>query len=185
MTVVLTLVSQGATTASLRAAFPADDALLENRAPVTAPAGWRQRRCLCSPMAACVQMAQQLGLQAGVDADLRDLDHGRWSGAEIAAVAQAAPDDLQLWVADPAFRDHGGESRDQLDQRMTAWLDRVARDGAHVVAITHSAVIRAIVCRVLGAPPTAFWVMDIAPATVTELRHDGRRWALRRLGCAG
>ncbi|TGD42567.1 histidine phosphatase family protein [Pseudotabrizicola sediminis] len=185
MTVVLTLVSHGATTASLRAAFPADDSLLDNKVPMMAPAGWRSRHCICSPMAACLQMAQHFGLQARVEPDLRDLDHGRWSGIEIAAVAQSTPEALELWVNQPAFRDHGGESRDQLADRMAAWLDRVASDGNHVVAITHSAVIRSIVCRVLGAPPTAFWLIDIAPGTVTDLRHDGRRWALRRLNCAG
>lgn len=185
MTVVLTLVSHGATTASLRAAFPADDPLSDHKALIGTPAGWRSRHCLCSPMVACLEMARHFGLEPRIEPDLRDLDHGRWSGIEIAAVAQSAPEALQRWVTEPAFRDHGGESRDQLAHRMAAWLDRVASDGHHAVAITHSAVIRSIVCRVLGAPPTAFWLIDIAPGSVTELRHDGRRWALRRLNCAG
>ncbi|MFN4128340.1 MAG: histidine phosphatase family protein [Paracoccaceae bacterium] len=185
MTVVLTLMSHGATDASLRAAFPADDPLLDGKGAVSAQAAWRSRKCLCSPGVACLQMAQRFGLDARVEDDLRDLDHGRWSGLEIAAVAQSAPEALQRWVSDPAFRDHGGESRDQLMLRMAAWLDRVVSGGDHVVAITHAANVRSIVCRVLGAPPTAFWLVDIAPGTVTELRHDGRRWALRRLGCAG
>ena len=184
MTVVLTLVSHAATRASLRAAFPADDALLDGTVAVSAQPAWRSRQSICSPRAACVQMAQRFGLMARVENDLRDLDHGRWAGLEIAAIAQSAPEALQRWVNDPAFADHGGESRDQLTLRMAAWLDRVAEGGDHVVAITHAAVIRSVVCGVLGTPSTAFWSIDIAPGTVTELRHDGRRWALRLLGCA-
>ena len=185
MTVVLTLVSHGATDASLRAAFPADDPLLDGKVAVSAQPAWRSRQCVRSPKVACLQMAQRFGLEARAEDDLRDLDHGRWAGLEIAAIAKSEPEALQRWVSDPAFRDHGGESRDQLTLRMAAWLHRVASGGDHVVAITHAAVIRSVVCRVLGAPPAAFWSIDIAPGTVTELRHDGRRWALRLLGCAG
>ncbi|MES2698001.1 MAG: histidine phosphatase family protein [Pseudomonadota bacterium] len=185
MTVVLTLVSHGATDASRPAAFPADDPLLEGKFAISAQPAWRRRQCLCSPSMACLQMAKRLGLEAQVEDDLRDLDHGRWAGLEIVAVAQSAPEALQRWVSDPAFCDHGGESRDHLTLRMAAWLDRVVTGGVHVVAITHAAVIRSVVCLVLGTPPTAFWSIDIEPGSVTELRHDGRRWALRRMGCAG
>lgn len=184
MTVVLTLVSHGATDASRRAAFAADDPLLDGKIAISVKPTWRSRKSICSPSVACLQMAQRLGLEAQVEDDLRDLDHGRWAGLDIATVAQSAPEALQRWVNDSAFCDDGGESRDHLTLRMAAWLDRVVCGGDHVVAITHAAVIRSVVCLVLGTPPTAFWSIDIEPGSVTELRHDGRRWALRRIGCA-
>lgn len=184
MTVVLALVSHGATSASLRAAFPGDEPLLEGKVPFGPIAAWRSRNSVCSPQTACLQMAQRLELEARIDPDLRDLDHGGWSGREISEVARSEPEAVQRWVLDPAFRDHGGESRDQLAHRAAVWLDRIADGGHHVVAITHSAVIRSMVCTVLMAQPTAFWSIDIAPGTVSELRHDGRRWAVRRLGCS-
>lgn len=183
MTVLLTLLSHGATGASRQAAFPADDPLLDRALPGGANAVWRTRRCLCSPMTACLQTARGLGLDPRIDPDLRDLDHGQWSGRALADVARADPDAVRRWTLDPAFRDHGGESRDQLVLRMAGWLDRVAAAGDHVVAVTHAAVIRSLVCHVLAAPAGAFWSIDVAPATVTDLRHDGRRWAVRALGC--
>ncbi|MDZ7904798.1 MAG: histidine phosphatase family protein [Cypionkella sp.] len=51
-----------------------------------------------------------------------------------------------------------------------------------IVAVTHASVIRAIVLHILQAPAEAFWSLDIAPATMTDLRHDGRRWTVRSLG---
>ena len=50
--------------------------------------------------------------------------------------------------------------------------------------MTHAAVIRAAVLIVLDAPASAFWRIDVEPLSLTDLRFDGRRWALRALGLA-
>ena len=184
MTVLVTLVAHDATLATRQAAFPADEPLLEDRRLPTVTAPWRGRAVLCSPGLACRQMAARFGLDAVVDHALRDLDSGRWSGRALADVAQIDPDAVMRWRADPAFCGHGGESREQLARRMAGWLDRIAQGDRHVVAFTHVAVIRMLVLAVVGAPPAAFWSVDVVPATTTELRHDGRRWALRGLGNA-
>ena len=184
MTVLLSLVSHGATAATRQASFPADEPLSDSQVVLKAPSQWRGRKVLSSPKTACRQTVQHLGLKAEVDADLCDLDYGRWSGLALTEVAQADPDALRRWTVDPAFRDHAGESRENLARRAAAWLDRIATGADHAVAVTHASVIRALVVHVLAAPPAAFWAIDVAPASVTELRHDGRRWALRSLGCS-
>jgi broad specificity phosphatase PhoE len=67
---------------------------------------------------------------------------------------------------------------------MEGWLVACAAKASHGVAVTHAAVIRAVILVVLGADQEAFWRLDIGPLTATELRHDGRRWVLRSSGCA-
>lgn len=94
-------------------------------------------------------------------------------------VAAIDPGAVARWIADADFKDHGGESRTDLSLRVMGWLDRVLAEGQHAVAITHATVVRAVVLGVLSAPPEAFWRIDTAPLTLTELRHDGRAWRVR------
>ena len=180
MTARLTLIAQGATLATRRAAFPADEALFA--APILSPLPAHGALALTSPRQAAVQTAQALGLGATIDPLLDDANFGLWSGQTIAEIAAAQPEQLGQWLVDPAFNLHQGESRAALRVRAQGWLDGVTDGGQHVIAVTHAALIRALLCEVLQAPDAAFWKIDIAPLTLTDLRHDGRRWTLRRMG---
>ncbi len=183
MTARLTLVAQGATLATRQAAFPADEGLLPSAIPALLPAlPAHGAVLLTSPRQAARQTAQALGLTAAVDPLLDDADFGLWSGQSIAEIAAVQPDKLTQWLTDQTFDGHQGESRAALRARAHQWLNDVAAGGRHVIAVTHAAVIRALLCELLNAPDAAFWKIDIAPLTLTDLRHDGRRWTLRRMG---
>lgn len=143
---------------------------------------WRGRRALTSPKLACLETAARLALTALPDEDLADMSYGRWSGLDLESVASSEHGALQRWISDPEFREHGGESRAGLSMRAAAWLVRVAA-GDHVVAVTHASVIKSLILHVLDARDAGFWQIDIAPGTATDLRHDGRRWALRAVNC--
>jgi broad specificity phosphatase PhoE len=183
MTTRLTLICQGATEASRRAGFPADEPL-EARAVAELEriTHLRGRAARVSPAPAARQTAAALGLVAGVDAGLADADSGRWSGRLISGLAEEHPTDLAQWIADAAFAGHGGESRIALRERAGRWLAAQAGASGHVIAVTHAAVIRSLILEVLGAPDPAFWRVDIGPMTATDLRHDGRRWVLKASG---
>ncbi len=118
-----------------------------------------------------------LGLAASCDPALRDLDAGRWSGK---ALTEIAPHDLAVWLTDPDYAGHGGESVAALLARIEPFLAARLTAG-NVVAVTHAAVLRAALVAVLDAPPSAFWRIDAAPLTTLTLSSDGRRWALRGL----
>ena len=66
------------------------------------------------------------------------------------------------WPASPG----GSTGRRRLDGR--------------AVAVTHAGVIKAAVICALDAPVGAFWQVDVAPLTITELHAHGGRWTLRR-----
>jgi broad specificity phosphatase PhoE len=187
LTLQLGLIAQGATSATLAAAFPGDEPLRDSPpARGDLPPHlrrWRGADLRLSPRLAARQTADALGLGGAVaDADLADLDCGRWSGRALADVATAEPAALAAWLADPAFAGHGGESRAALAARAAGWLNALLPGKGRVLAVTHAAVIRSLVLHVLQSPAAAFWRLDVAPLTLSELRHDGRRWALRGLG---
>lgn len=185
MTSRLMLLCQGATTATRISAFSADEPLEQRALAViraSRPFDWRADRACASPMLAARQTAAALALAAKEDAGLRDLDYGRWTGRRIAEIGLEWPEDLARWLGDPGFDGHGGESIAALLARAGEWLDQHSATPGRTVAVTHASVVRAMVLHVLGAPADAFWRIDVAPLTLTDLRYDGRRWAVRSCG---
>jgi broad specificity phosphatase PhoE len=179
MTVRLDLLAHGATAANRGARFPDDDAL------ETALAARRRRTydvVLSAPARAAQETARGLGLEAKVDPALRDCDYGRWRGLGLKDVASQEPEAYAAWVADPAAAPHGGESLAALIERTNAWLAAtLLRDGA-VLAISHGAIVRAAVVCALGAAPSAFWRIDVAPLSLARMSGRAARWNLVALG---
>ncbi|MBN9068150.1 MAG: histidine phosphatase family protein [Rhizobiales bacterium] len=135
-----------------------------------------------SPMRAARQTAERLSLDGKEDPELRELSYGNWTGRTIAEIDQEQPERLARWISDPDFDDHGGESVAGLLKRAGAWIEKRTSARGRIVAVTHTTVIKATIVHVLRAPPDALWRIDIAPLTFTDVRHDGRRWAIRSCG---
>jgi broad specificity phosphatase PhoE len=182
----LLLVRHAPTRATRATAFPLDEALDDaGRAAAAALSAALPRRCevLSSPALRCRQTAEAAELRARPDAALAECDFGRWAGSTLAEVHAGEPGAAGAWMADPDAAPHGGESLSAFARRVAGWLDGQAqRDGA-AAAITHGGVVKAAVVHALGAPLQAFWRIDAAPLTVTELHaHDGR-WTVTRVNC--
>lgn len=173
------MISHGITEALRAARFPADEPLtpagraaLADRA-FEPPAG---AQVLAGPERRTSETARLLGLDAAPDSRLRDLDAGAWCGAELAALG---PAQLRGWRTDPGYREHGGESVRELLVRAGAWLaELAAAPAAATVAVTHPAVIRAVLVVALDAPAETFWRIDVAPGSRTRLHHRGA-WTVR------
>jgi broad specificity phosphatase PhoE len=178
-------VRHASTAATRRAAFPVDEPLDERGRADAAGLAARlpsHRELLCSPALRCVQTAGAAGLAAPrVEPLLAECDFARWSGQSLADVHEADPAAAGAWMADPSASPHGGESLRAFAARVATWLDAQARLDGPAVAITHGGVVKAAVVHALGAPLDAFWRIDCAPLSITELHaHDGR-WTLTRL----
>ncbi|WP_067860664.1 histidine phosphatase family protein [Nocardia shimofusensis] len=172
----LDLIAHGITEALRAARFPADEPLTEagrHALPGYVPPA--QAVVLTGPERRTVETAEQLGLAGTPDDRLRDLDAGRWRGAEMTALP---PGELQSWLTEPAFTGHGGESVVDIVARTRRWLDDVGATGASTVAVTHPAVIRSALLVALDAPPASFWRLDVGPGSVTRLHHRGG-WTVR------
>ena len=142
-------------------------------------------RVLTAPARAARETAEALGLDAEAEPALRDCDYGRWRGLASKAVAEGEPDAFATWLNDPASAPHGGESFAALIERTGAWLAQsLARDGA-TLAVTHASVVRAAIVNALGAGPSAFWRIDVAPLSLASLSGHGQRWNLVALAPLG
>jgi broad specificity phosphatase PhoE len=184
VTTRLRLICHASTAATRASSFPADEPL--------DPQGWQKLRlvsrdarpadrCLTSPALRARQTAEGLTLKPAIEPMLRDCDYGQWTGCSLDEVLARDPDALAEWTRNPAASPHGGESILRLIERVAAWLDGQKAVPGRVIAVTHASVIRAAVIHAIGAPPTSFFRIDIAPLTVTKLSsHDGR-WTLESI----
>lgn len=170
-----------ATRATRATAFPLDEPLDDaGRLAAAALAAALPRRCelLSSPAARCVETAGAAGLSPTLDDALVECDFGAWTGRWLADVE---PEGARAWMLDPDAAPHGGETLRAFAARVAGWLDAQAECEGVGAAITHAGVVKAAVVHALDAPLRAFWQIDAAPLSVTELHsHDGR-WTVARL----
>jgi broad specificity phosphatase PhoE len=179
------LISHAATAAQRRGAFPLDENVERERLAEVAGLGWiapRAQQLFVGPELRTLQTAEALGLSGVLTQDLRDCNYGRWSGLELSEVQEREPEKVIAWLTDTTATVHGGESIVELMGRVAAWMEGL-RGSGHTIAVTHPAVIRAAIVSALDSPLQAFWRIDIAPLSLTDLRFNGRVWTLRCTSC--
>ncbi len=184
----LTLVAHGMTSAMAAGRFPADEPLsdtgrrqVEAARDIEALDICSEARQLAGPEQRARQTAQLLGLRATTEPRLADLDCGPWRGDTLEGIR---PEDLAVWLTDPARAPHGGESIVDLIDRVAGWLASLTENTQPdntlpTVAVTHPAVIRAAILLALDIPPKSFWRIDIAPVSRTVMHFRGDCWTLR------
>ncbi|MFE7752267.1 histidine phosphatase family protein [Streptomyces sp. NPDC057428] len=184
MTVRVMLISPAVNAALREARFegdaPLDEATARGAAAVAAvgrvPGADRHLR---GPSERCGRTAEALGLEALVEPLLADWDMGRWRGQRLADVGAVEPDAVSAWLTDPSAAPHGGESLLDLVARAGRALESLESPAGRLLAVVEPAVVRAVLVRALKLPVEAFWRLDVAPLSLTELSGRSGRWNLR------
>ena len=136
---------------------------------------------LRSPSLGAAQTVEGLGLDAKVEALLRDCDFGRWAGRSLTEIQAQTPQAVADWLQNPHAVPHGGESFADVMTRVGRWMDGLLAGSGSVLAVTHATVIRAAIAHALGAGPEAFRHIDVAPLTRARLSGGGGRWTFAAL----
>jgi broad specificity phosphatase PhoE len=181
----LILVRHAGTRALRRACFAPDDALdARGRAEAEALRGAlpAAAEALAAPCLAAFQTASLAGFApVRIEPALADADYARWTGRALEDVQREEPAAVEAWLTDPDAAPHGGEPLRALLARVAGWVGaQAARDGT-AVAVVPAAVVRAAVVDAMDAPATAFWRIDVAPASVTELHVEVGRVTVTRV----
>jgi ribonuclease H / adenosylcobalamin/alpha-ribazole phosphatase len=116
-------------------------------------------------------VGEVLGLEPQVVEGLRETSFGDWDGHTFAEVREKWPRELDAWLASSSVAPPGGESFEDVSQRVRRTRDRLvaAHPGRTVVAVTHVTPIKLLVQAALGAPLSAIYKMELAPGSVTEV----------------
>ncbi|MFD4337709.1 histidine phosphatase family protein [Streptomyces anulatus] len=182
MTVRVMLISPAMNAALREARFDGDaplDRSGRERANAAADAVPAAGLTLSGPSGRCRETSEALGLAARTEPALSGWDLARWSGRRLDDVAAAEPARMSAWLGDPSAAPHGGESLRDLVGRIGGWLDSLGgpdAPGADFLAVAEAAVVRAAVVHGLRLPAEAFWRLDVAPLTLTELSGRSGRW---------
>ena len=109
---------------------------------------------VASPARRAWQSAELLtgGAPVRLEADLREIDFGRWEGHTLAELEAADPIAYRQWrELAPAFEYPGGELRASFRARVVRGLDRLLGSPASAaLVVAHKGVIRTIVEKLTG-----------------------------------
>ena len=123
--------------------------------------------------------ADELGLTAVTDDDLRETDFGDWDGFTLAEIQQRWPAAAAAWRSDPEQAPPGGESFADTADRVNRACDRLLRDhgGKTVLIVSHITPIKILLCRALRAPLGTLYRLYLGSASINEIQWHGRGFA--------
>lgn len=137
-------------------------------------------RMVSSPLSRAAKTAQAAASWTGLDIDMhcgfQEIDHGHWEGHTADEVDKLWPGMLGTWHSAPEkVTMPGGEGLEDVQTRSWKALEDVlAGPGERVAIFSHDAVIKVILCLVLGCPLSSFWRFRIANGSIT-LIEDGEK----------
>jgi broad specificity phosphatase PhoE/ribonuclease HI len=120
-------------------------------------------------------VAAQLDVETFVEHDLRECSFGEWDGLTFAEIQQSAPEALSAWLASTAVRPPGGESFDEVSERVTKARDRLLDEhpGKVLLLVTHVTPLKTLVRLALDAPGHALYRMEVRPASLSTIQWFG------------
>ncbi|MFE2997171.1 bifunctional RNase H/acid phosphatase [Nocardia sp. NPDC059246] len=136
---------------------------------------------VCSPLGRAKETAEAagraLGLPVRVLDGLTETDFGAWEGMTFPEARERDPELHGRWLGDPSIPAPGGESFDQVRERVEA----VRRDlvalypGANVLVVSHVTPIKTLLQLALGVGPSLLYRLhlDLASLSIAEFYPDG------------
>jgi len=120
--------------------------------------------------------ADALGLSVAVDENLTETDFGEWEGLTFPEAAKSHPDVHGRWLRDTSLAAPGGESFDEVGQRVKRARDRIVAEhpGATVLVVSHVTPIKTLLRLALDAGPTILHRvhLDLASLSIAEFYPD-------------
>jgi len=132
--------------------------------------------------------ADRLGLPVIPDEGLREIYAGEWEGVPFDELQKNGGEPWRVWREDIGRAVcPGGESAVQLQARVVATLDRIARENENrtVIIGTHATPIRTLMCHCMGKPIESMQELTWVPnASVTTVLWEDGKFTLVRAGYA-
>ena len=114
-----------------------------------------------------------------VEERIDDIDYGAWTGRSADELRAGWPELYERYLRDPAsvaFPD--GEAMEAVQERAWAVASELARVDRpdRVALVTHDAIIRLVVCRLMATPLATMHALTIGLASTTGISvHGGER----------
>lgn len=128
---------------------------------------------IASPLLRTRQTAENIAHAVGADIEIEEgfaeANFGEWDGYTFKEIMDRWPDHLQEWLSATHIAPPGGESFDQVRQRVETARQKVLRayEGKRIVIATHVTPIKLVVREAIDAPMSVLYTLDVAPASIT------------------
>ncbi|MGL4305784.1 MAG: bifunctional RNase H/acid phosphatase [Mycobacteriaceae bacterium] len=120
--------------------------------------------------------AKALGLKVQVHEGLIETNFGQWEGLTFTQAAQRDPELHQNWLADTSIAPPGGESFDEVHQRVQSTCVELVNTYAesNIVVVSHVTPIKAILRLALDGGPALLYKLhlDLASLSIAEFYPD-------------
>ncbi|WP_259342718.1 histidine phosphatase family protein [Corynebacterium falsenii] len=133
---------------------------------------------VASPLHRCQQTAQAAAAALGIPDAVRtheglvEMDFGDWEGKTFGEVRDEYPSDRATCLTDITAKPHGGESPEEVYQRVCPVIDELTEEypGANVLLVSHVTPIKSILRYALGCSGTIYrgLHLDLAGLSVVE-----------------
>lgn len=125
-------------------------------------------------------VAQALGMENNaveIDERLIEMDFGHWEGRAFSEVRQDHPEEQEACFADVCKAPRGGESPEQVYQRVTALIDDLTEkyDGRNVLLVSHVTPIKSALRYAMRAGGEIYRTvhLDLASLSIAEFYGNG------------
>lgn len=132
---------------------------------------------ISSPLARCVDVAQTYSskhdIPLHVDADIKEIDFGKWEGLTSKEVYEQTPKELEQFWQDPMSHSAPqGEMFSTFQSRVLNAFKHHTRQhaGGRLLFVTHGGVIRLILAHVLNMPMDALLRLEVPYSSFSQVR---------------
>ena len=109
-----------------------------------------------------------------LDDRLKEVHYGDWQGQLLETLVSTEADSIAARRADPYhFKPPGGESYQELLQRMCGWLETIERD---TVVATHGGITRTLRAHLLGLDRDRILELEVPQDKVLVIRRGEMSW---------
>ena len=137
---------------------------------------------VASPLQRCQQTAHAaadaMGLDVTTHEGLIEMDFGTWEGKTFREIKSEYPDDHAACFHDSSAAPHGGESQDQVFQRIQGVVEELVEThaGSNVLVVSHVTPIKSILRQALGCDGQIYRSvhLDLAALSIVEFYPDGQ-----------
>jgi alpha-ribazole phosphatase len=135
-----------------------------------------------SPLSRALATAEAIRAVTGLDItvldELKEMNYGGWEGRNFLDIRKTEEDHYRRWVDDPSYPCPGGESHNDVLERMNRAFD-VVRGARRPVVVAHGTAIRVGATSLLGVPVSAALHLAQDNASINLFVWRGGRCVLK------
>ena len=124
-------------------------------------------------------IAETIGAKVRIHDGLQELNCGEFEGLLFEEIKRTRWEEFLTWLREPEVAAPGGESMNQLLDRVSAALEEIlggSADGCEIAVVSHAGVVRMTLAALVGVPVGVSTAFSLTNGSVSSFYHRRDRW---------